>query len=90
VIADRLAAGPDVAAAFRAYELDRLGPTSEIVLTNRTRPPDAILGEVFQRTGDKPFANINDVISPAELDAISSSYKRVVGLSKGDGAAGRM
>jgi 5-methylphenazine-1-carboxylate 1-monooxygenase len=82
VIADRLAASPDVGAAFRAYEQDRLGPTSEIVLTNRTRPPDAILGEVYRRSGDKPFARVEDVISRAEIEAISEGYKRVAGYSK--------
>jgi len=33
------------------------------VLTNRRNPPDAILREVFQRTSDQPFAEIEDVIS---------------------------
>jgi hypothetical protein len=33
------------------------------VLANRANPPDAILREVYLRTGDKPFARIEDVIS---------------------------
>jgi 2-polyprenyl-6-methoxyphenol hydroxylase-like FAD-dependent oxidoreductase len=71
------AAGNDVAAALEAYEERRLGPTTQIVLTNRTRPPDAILGEVYARTGDKPFRHIDDVISRAELQALSDGYKRI-------------
>ncbi len=50
-LADCLAAIPDPAAALKAYEDRRLEATARIVLTNRTKPPDAILGEVFRRTG---------------------------------------
>jgi len=53
-----------------------------VVLTNRTNPPDAILREVFQRTNDTPFADIDDVISREELAALSESYKRIAGYSK--------
>jgi 2-polyprenyl-6-methoxyphenol hydroxylase-like FAD-dependent oxidoreductase len=67
----------DPAAALKAYEAERLGPTTRIVLTNRTRPPDAILGEVYRRTGDKPFRSIDEVISREELQALSDGYKRV-------------
>jgi hypothetical protein len=69
-------------AALRQYEARRLGPTSEVVLANRRNPPDAILREVWQRTGDKPFRNIEDVISRAELEALSESYKRVAQYDK--------
>lgn len=40
---------------MQIYEEARIGPTSEIVRRNRTNPPDAILREVYERTGDKPF-----------------------------------
>ena len=43
------------------------GSDQRIVLTNRTDPPDAILREVFERTGDRPFDAIDDVISREEL-----------------------
>ena len=56
--------------------------TARIVLTNRTNPPDAILREVFVRTGDRPFERIEDVISPGELAAISDGYKRVAGYDR--------
>ena len=49
---------------------------------NRSAPPDAILHEVYRRTGDKPFVNIDDVISREELVALSDSYKRVAGYDK--------
>jgi 2-polyprenyl-6-methoxyphenol hydroxylase-like FAD-dependent oxidoreductase len=76
-LAECLAATADPGPALREYEARRLGPTSEVVLANRRNPPDAILREVWQRTGDKPFANIEDVISRAELEALSEGYKRI-------------
>jgi 2-polyprenyl-6-methoxyphenol hydroxylase-like FAD-dependent oxidoreductase len=69
-------------AALAAYESQRLAATTRIVLTNRTNPPDAILREVFQRTHDRPFKAIEDVISRDELVALSEGYKRVAGYSK--------
>jgi 2-polyprenyl-6-methoxyphenol hydroxylase-like FAD-dependent oxidoreductase len=72
----------DPVAALAAYEKQRLEATTRIVLTNRTNPPDAILREVFQRTRDRPFAAIGDVISPEELVALSEGYKKIAGYSK--------
>jgi 5-methylphenazine-1-carboxylate 1-monooxygenase len=72
----------DPAAALAAYENQRLEATTRIVLTNRTNPPDAILREVFERTGDRPFKTIEDVISRKELVGLSESYKRIAGYSK--------
>jgi 5-methylphenazine-1-carboxylate 1-monooxygenase len=72
----------DPVAAFAAYERQRLEATTRIVLTNRSNPPDAILREVFQRTNDRPFESIDDVISRDELVALSEGYKRISGYSK--------
>ena len=68
--------------ALSSYEKQRLEATTRIVLTNRTNPPDAILREVFQRTHDRPFKTIDDVISRDELVALSEGYKRIAGYSK--------
>jgi 5-methylphenazine-1-carboxylate 1-monooxygenase len=72
----------DPAAAFAAYEHQRLEATTRIVLTNRTNPPDAILREVFQRTNDRPFSSIDEVITREELVALSDGYKKIAGYSK--------
>jgi 2-polyprenyl-6-methoxyphenol hydroxylase-like FAD-dependent oxidoreductase len=72
----------DPVAALASYEKQRLEATTRIVLTNRTNPPDAILREVFQRTNDRPFGRIDDVISRDELVALSEGYKRIAGYSK--------
>jgi 2-polyprenyl-6-methoxyphenol hydroxylase-like FAD-dependent oxidoreductase len=72
----------DPAAALSAYEKQRLEATTRIVLTNRTNPPDAILREVFERTKDRPFRAIDEVISRDELVALSEGYKRIAGYTK--------
>ena len=77
-----LAREPDVPAALAAYEAERRPPTSDVVLENRRNPPDAILREIYERTGDRPFARIEDVISEAELRGISDRYKRVAGYDR--------
>jgi 2-polyprenyl-6-methoxyphenol hydroxylase-like FAD-dependent oxidoreductase len=69
----------DPVAALAAYERQRLRPTANVVLANRNNPPDAILREVYRRTGDRPFDDIDKVISREELAALSDRYKRVAG-----------
>jgi len=77
-----LAGNSNPVAALAAYEQQRLEATTRIVLTNRTNPPDAILREVFERTTDKPFKAIEDVISREELVGLSEGYKQIAGYSK--------
>jgi len=56
--------------------------TAQVVLTNRTNPPDSILREVWQRSGGRPFKRIEDVISTAELQAILDRYRKVSGFDR--------
>ncbi|MGH7156482.1 MAG: FAD-dependent monooxygenase, partial [Acetobacteraceae bacterium] len=81
-LADCLVEHRAPADAFAAYEARRLTPTANLVLTNRRNPPDAILREVFERTGDRPFGRIEDVISVTELQALSESYKTAAGMRR--------
>ncbi|MBV8603015.1 MAG: flavin-dependent oxidoreductase [Candidatus Eremiobacteraeota bacterium] len=67
----------DVPSALQAYEDLRREATARVVLTNRSNPPDAILREVFLRTGDRPFERIEAVIPQEELVALSDGYKRI-------------
>lgn len=69
-------------AALQQYEAVRGPATARVVLTNRSDPPDAILREVWQRSGGHRFARIEDVISTAELQAISDRYKKVAGFDR--------
>src|SRR5512146_2724355 len=68
-----LGATPD---ALIAYEQVRGPATAKVVLTNRSDPPDAILREVWDRSGGKPFARIEDVMPTEELQAILDRYKK--------------
>jgi 2-polyprenyl-6-methoxyphenol hydroxylase-like FAD-dependent oxidoreductase len=79
VLAQSLVEHADPVAALKAYEARRLDATANVVRMNRANPPDAILREVYLRTGDRPFTRVEDVISEAELRAISDGYRRVAG-----------
>ena len=78
-LCDALAATRSVGDALQAYESQRLATTANIVRMNRSNPPDAILREVYERTGDRPFDRIDDVISRDELAAITDRYRRATG-----------
>ena len=81
-LTDRLRAIGDPVSALAAYEAQRREATAQVVRINRTNPPDAILREVYERTGDQPFNRIEDVISVAELEAVLGHYRTVAGYSK--------
>jgi 2-polyprenyl-6-methoxyphenol hydroxylase-like FAD-dependent oxidoreductase len=74
--------GSDPVSALAAYEQQRRPATTQVVLTNRQQPPDAVLQEVYRRTGDRPFKNIDDVISQSELAGLLKRYQRVAGFDK--------
>jgi 2-polyprenyl-6-methoxyphenol hydroxylase-like FAD-dependent oxidoreductase len=78
-LARLLAGAPDPVAALRAYEAERLPVTSKIVVQNRTAPPNLLVDLVEQRTGDKPFARLDDVVSQDEMKAIMEDYQRTAG-----------
>jgi 2-polyprenyl-6-methoxyphenol hydroxylase-like FAD-dependent oxidoreductase len=82
VLAAELSSRRDPCDALAAYEAQRLPATSNVVRMNRQNPPDAILREVYLRSGDKPFERIEDVISETELRAISDRYKQVAGYDR--------
>jgi 2-polyprenyl-6-methoxyphenol hydroxylase-like FAD-dependent oxidoreductase len=77
-----LSRNADPKAALKEYEQIRLKAANDLVLMNRANPPDAILREVWKRSGDKPFARIDELISNAELVAMSEAYKRVAGFER--------
>ena len=66
--------------SLQNYEAVRRPATAKVVLTNRSDPPDSILREVWQRSRGERFERIEDVISAAELKAISDNYKKVAGF----------
>jgi len=67
--------------ALALYDQIRNAATAKVVLMNRSNPPDTILREVHERSGDKPFERIEDVVSAGVLAQIADNYKRVAGMS---------
>ena len=80
VLADRLAAGGDPQTALQLYQDERAPATARVVQTNRTAPPDVINIRVEELTGDRPFDNLDDYVTQAELAALSEQYKQVAGF----------
>jgi 2-polyprenyl-6-methoxyphenol hydroxylase-like FAD-dependent oxidoreductase len=78
-VARLLKSEADPVAALKAYEDARLPATSRIVVQNRTAPPNLIVDTVEKRTGDKPFARLEDVISQDEMKAIFENYQKTAG-----------
>lgn len=77
-----LVSSADGRSALQEYEDLRLGPTSDIVLGNRSAPPDTIIELVEERTGGKMFERIEDVISIEEIQNISQNYQKLAGYDK--------
>ncbi|CAI8043841.1 5-methylphenazine-1-carboxylate 1-monooxygenase [Geodia barretti] len=63
-LADCLQSMESFPAALQAYESQRLAATAAVVHASRSAPPDVILKAVHERTGDRPFEQITDVITP--------------------------
>jgi 2-polyprenyl-6-methoxyphenol hydroxylase-like FAD-dependent oxidoreductase len=76
-----LSVGGDPIQALGCYEALRRPVTSQVVLTNRSTPPDFINIKVDELTGGQPFRHIDDVISQDELRKISDDYKKIAGFS---------
>jgi 2-polyprenyl-6-methoxyphenol hydroxylase-like FAD-dependent oxidoreductase len=80
-LAALLAGSRDVAAALRAYEAARLPTTARIVLDNRASGPERVIDLVDQRAPDG-FAELDEVASHAELEAIVRGYSRTAGFDQ--------
>ena len=67
--------------ALAAYEADRLPKTAEIVRNNRKGGPEGVIDEVERRAPDG-FADIDDVLSHAQREAIVKGYAQLAGFAK--------
>jgi 5-methylphenazine-1-carboxylate 1-monooxygenase len=83
-LADLMAERDDPVAVLAEYETARRGPTTKVVETNRSMPPDFINIKVEELTGDRPFEDLDQYISQDELRALSDNYKRIAGFSRQD------
>jgi 2-polyprenyl-6-methoxyphenol hydroxylase-like FAD-dependent oxidoreductase len=77
-----LGASPDAVGALKAYESERLSAANGVVLRVRNAPPDLMLKLVHERSGDRPFKSIDELISQEERITIIEDYKRVAGYDK--------
>ncbi|MCB0166972.1 MAG: flavin-dependent oxidoreductase [Anaerolineae bacterium] len=73
----------DIEAALRIYERTRLGPTSDVVNSNRQYGPEAILQIVEDRM-TSPDDRVEDVITRAEIDQITLGYRKIAGFDVED------
>lgn len=80
-LARHLSTAPNVEAALRAYEAERLPATAEIVRQNRSGGPERVVDAVSERAPDG-FERLEDVISHAELEAIVKGYAQTAGFSR--------
>jgi 2-polyprenyl-6-methoxyphenol hydroxylase-like FAD-dependent oxidoreductase len=79
VLARELALQPSVARALGAYDAARRPTTAAVVLANRQVGPERCM-EIVEARAPNGFTAIDDVISRAELEAISADYKRTAGF----------
>jgi 2-polyprenyl-6-methoxyphenol hydroxylase-like FAD-dependent oxidoreductase len=83
-----LATESSIGAALAAYEAERRGPTSRIVLTNRAHGPDGVLELANERVNDRE-TDLDAVFPLAERAAIAQGYKAVAGFDPAQLAARR-
>lgn len=69
------------AAALEAYEAERNPATAAIVLANRQNGPEQVMQLVEERA-PSGYQQIEDVLSPAELEAAAAGYKRLAGFDR--------
>jgi 2-polyprenyl-6-methoxyphenol hydroxylase-like FAD-dependent oxidoreductase len=81
VLADALVEESTFRDALQTFEQERLPATADVVRLNRANPPDALLREVYERTGDRPFDDVTSVISREEILALLENYRTVTGSS---------
>jgi 5-methylphenazine-1-carboxylate 1-monooxygenase len=79
-LADALTDSGDVTEALRRYEHARLGPTSEIVHSNRTGGPEGVIDAVEALAPDG-FDDVEAVLPHAEREAIVRGYARKAGFA---------
>jgi len=67
--------------ALAAYEAERRPATAKIVLANRQNGPEEVMQRVEELAPDG-FARIEEVLTPGELEATASGYKKLAGFDK--------
>ena len=78
-LATALAQSGDVEMSLIEYERQRLPTTGQIVLSNRQKGPERVLQLAHERIRG-PADQVADLISQAELDAITFDYRKLAGF----------
>lgn len=81
VLSEMLLNNADWPQVLQDYDDARREKVGDIVMANRGIAPDAILRVVEERTGGKPFKDINDVIPEKEREEWQARYKQKVGFA---------
>jgi 2-polyprenyl-6-methoxyphenol hydroxylase-like FAD-dependent oxidoreductase len=84
VIAEKLAANSDPVEALRQYEDERRTSVNRIVVANRGEGPEVVRRIVEERSGGKPFDDIEEILPSAEAEAIFKEYHRMAGMKRPD------
>lgn len=82
-LADALAENAHVTDALSSYEQQRLGPTSEIVHSNRSGGPEGVIDAVEALAPDG-FDDVEQVLPHSEREAIVRGYARKAGFAVPD------
>ena len=80
-LADALATSTDIPAALRDYEAHRRSATARITLSNRQQGPERVM-QIVEERAPQGFADLDAVITHAELAAIAAEYKQIAGFDQ--------
>ena len=81
-LAETLGGGAsDVHGALESYEATRLPSTAALVAANRRQGPEQVM-QIVEERAPNGFDLVEDVITQAELEAVSKRYKQVAGFDK--------
>jgi len=80
-LAYELAGRADIPTALAAYDAIRRPATTKLLELTRAEGPDAILKVVEERAPDG-FADLDQVVSPAEREAFAARYKNAAGFDR--------
>jgi 2-polyprenyl-6-methoxyphenol hydroxylase-like FAD-dependent oxidoreductase len=90
VIAEKLATVSDPVQALKQYEAERRMMVNRIVVANRGEGPEVVRRIVEERSGGKPFDDIEKIFPLAEADAIFKEYHRMAGMKRPDEKPGEV
>jgi 2-polyprenyl-6-methoxyphenol hydroxylase-like FAD-dependent oxidoreductase len=86
VLAEKLAEVDDPVEALEQYEGARREFVNRIVIANRGEGPEVVRRIVEERSGGKPFEDIETIFPLKECEAIFLEYHRMAGMQRPDDA----